>query len=173
MIIAKMNNTLDWDDYRIILQITDAGSLAKAASLAGLSHPTMFRRINAIEERLGVRLFDRFRTGYRPTLAGEALVATAREIAELATRRAGELIIITSRHQSFEAYASSLSNAEINECVQINSFRGFLDNLKIGRNTYIGGNLEVYGYNGDLVINEKLNFSNLSKIKSLASSFKI
>jgi DNA-binding transcriptional LysR family regulator len=85
MVIAQMNSSLDWDDYRIILQITDAGSLAKAASLAGLSHPTMFRRINAIEERLGVRLFDRFRTGYRPTLAGEALVATAREIAELAT----------------------------------------------------------------------------------------
>jgi len=41
------------------------------------------------------------------------------EIAELATRRAGELIIITSRHQSFEAYASSLSNAEINEWKKI------------------------------------------------------
>lgn len=41
------------------------------------------------------------------------------EIAELATRRSGELIVVTSRHQSFEAYASSLSNAEINEWKKI------------------------------------------------------
>lgn len=78
-----MNNVLDWDDYKTALLIADAGSLSKAARSAGSSHPTMFRRINAVEEKLGVRLFERFRTGYQPTAAGEEVVAVARQIAEL------------------------------------------------------------------------------------------
>lgn len=78
-----MNNKLNWNDYEIVLQIADAGSLSKAAHLAGSSHPTMFRRINAVEEKLGVRIFERFRTGYQPTAAGEELVSVARQIAEL------------------------------------------------------------------------------------------
>ena len=47
---------------------------------------------------------------------------------------------------------SLINNAEIEEYVQIGSFRGSLANLKVGRNTYIGGDLQVYGYNGDLLI---------------------
>lgn len=87
-----MNNMLDWNDYKVALQIAEAGSLSKAARRAGSSHPTMFRRINAVEAKLGVRLFDRLRTGYRPTAAGEEVVAIARQIAELTTeteRRVG------------------------------------------------------------------------------------
>lgn len=78
-----MNDTLDWNDYEIVLRIADAGSLSKAAQMLGSSHPTMFRRINAVEEKLGVRLFERFRTGYKATAAGEELVSVARQIAEL------------------------------------------------------------------------------------------
>ncbi|QHQ37131.1 LysR family transcriptional regulator [Algicella marina] len=78
-----MNDKLDWNDYETVLRVADAGSLTRAAQLAGSSHPTMFRRINAVEQKLGVRLFDRFRTGYRPTAAGEEIVSVARQIAEL------------------------------------------------------------------------------------------
>ena len=49
----------------------------------------------------------------------EGDVYILQEIAELATRIDGRLIIVTSRHQSFEAYASSLSNAEVNEWKKI------------------------------------------------------
>lgn len=80
-----MNNALDWDDYRIALLIADAGSLSKAAKAAGSSHPTLFRKINAVEQKLGVRLFERYRTGYQPTAAGEELIAVARQIADLTT----------------------------------------------------------------------------------------
>lgn len=79
-----MNGRLDWSDYQIVLLIAEAGSLSGAAHRAGSSHPTMFRRINAVEERLGVRLFERFRTGYRLTPAGEEVAATAREMESLA-----------------------------------------------------------------------------------------
>ncbi len=81
-----MNSSLDWNDYKIVLQIADAGSLSGAARQAGSSHPTMFRRINAVEEKLGVRLFERFRSGYQPTAAGEEIVAAARQIAELTNK---------------------------------------------------------------------------------------
>ncbi|MGQ3486920.1 LysR family transcriptional regulator [Roseovarius pacificus] len=79
-----MNYKLDWSDYEIVLRIAEAGSLSKAAHVAGSSHPTMFRKINAVEKKLGVRLFDRFRTGYRMTVAGEEVVSAARRIAEIA-----------------------------------------------------------------------------------------
>lgn len=78
-----MNDRLDWSEYEIVLRIAEAGSLSGAARCAGSSHPTLFRRINAVEEKLGVRLFERFRTGYLPTVAGEEVVAAARRIAEL------------------------------------------------------------------------------------------
>lgn len=78
-----MNNGLNWDEYRIALLIADAGSLSKAARQGGLSHPTLFRRVNALEGKLGVRLFERFSTGYQPTAAGEEILAVARQIAEL------------------------------------------------------------------------------------------
>lgn len=78
-----MNNKLDWNDYQTVLRIAEAGTLSGAAHMIGSSHPTMFRRINALEERLGVRLFERFRTGYRLTPSGEEVAATARKIEEL------------------------------------------------------------------------------------------
>ncbi|SLN11311.1 HTH-type transcriptional regulator YofA [Roseivivax jejudonensis] len=78
-----MNKKLDWNDYATVLRIAEAGSLAGAAHRIGSSHPTMFRRINAVEAKLGVRLFERFRTGYRLTSAGEKVAAAAREIEEL------------------------------------------------------------------------------------------
>ncbi|EPX81909.1 LysR family transcriptional regulator [Salipiger mucosus] len=78
-----MNDKLDWTDYETVLRIAEAGSLTGAAQRLGTSHPTMFRRINAVEDRLGVRLFERFRTGYVPTTAGEDLVAAARQIEAL------------------------------------------------------------------------------------------
>ena len=75
--------SLDWNDYRLILAVGRAGSLNGAAKRLRISHPTVFRQVNAIERKLGVRLFERSREGYTPTAAGEDVVAAA---AELETR---------------------------------------------------------------------------------------
>lgn len=75
-----MNNTLAWDDLRLVLAIADAGTLSGAGRRLGLSHATLFRRLNGVEERLGVRLFDRARSGYSATLAGEEIAETARHV---------------------------------------------------------------------------------------------
>nr|WP_206022273.1 LysR family transcriptional regulator [Halomonas bachuensis] len=72
---------LHWDDLRVVQAIAEAGSLSGAGRRLGTSHATVFRRLNTIETRLGVALFERSRTGYAPTPAGEDLAATAARVA--------------------------------------------------------------------------------------------
>lgn len=72
-----LETLVKWDDLRVVLAIGRAGSLSAAARALRVSHPTVFRRLNQIEERLGVRLFERGRSGYGLTLAGEEMLALA------------------------------------------------------------------------------------------------
>lgn len=62
---------LDWSDVPYILSVCEAGSLAGAARMLGVNHSTVFRRVEGVETRLGVRLFDRQSHGYVMTSAGE------------------------------------------------------------------------------------------------------
>ncbi len=71
-----------WDDLRIVLAIQRSGSLSAAGRALSVSHATVYRRLEALEARLGARLFERARTGYTPTPAGEALSAAARRMEE-------------------------------------------------------------------------------------------
>jgi DNA-binding transcriptional LysR family regulator len=73
---------LDWSDLRHALAVADAGSLAGAARELGVNHTTVLRRLDALEARLGARLFDRRRSGYQPTEAGLAVLAHARHMAD-------------------------------------------------------------------------------------------
>ena len=75
-----MNRHFHWDDLRVILAIAVAGTLSGAGRRLGMSHATVFRRLGEIEDRLGVKLFERSRTGYSSTLAGEEAAAAARRI---------------------------------------------------------------------------------------------
>jgi molybdenum-dependent DNA-binding transcriptional regulator ModE len=72
-----MNSPLSWDEFRLVKAIADARSLVGAADGLGLNHSTIFRRLGAVEEALGTRLFERSRSGYQPTAAGEEMVALA------------------------------------------------------------------------------------------------
>ena len=77
---AKMNNRLNWDDLRLVLAISSAGTLSGAGRALGVSHATVFRRLGEIEDRMGVKLFERSRRGYAATLAGEEMAAAARRV---------------------------------------------------------------------------------------------
>ena len=48
--------------------------------MLGVNHSTVFRRIGAIEEKLGVRLFERLTSGYVMTEAGEAILESGGRI---------------------------------------------------------------------------------------------
>ena len=84
----------DWDDLRLFLAVARAGSLSGAAKLLGVTHSTVFRRIGAFEERLGVRLFDRLPSGYALTAAGEemrdSVLRIEEEISALALKVTGQ-----------------------------------------------------------------------------------
>ena len=68
----------DWNDLRLVLAVTRARSLAGAARALGIDHSTVFRRLNASEKKLGLRLFERLPGGvYQPTAAGERMAAAA------------------------------------------------------------------------------------------------
>jgi DNA-binding transcriptional LysR family regulator len=73
---------VSWDDYRTVLAVSLARSLAGAAELLGVNQSTVFRRLGAMEERLGARLFERSRTGYSLTAAGEEMVKLANKMAD-------------------------------------------------------------------------------------------
>jgi DNA-binding transcriptional LysR family regulator len=64
----------DWDDLRVFLTLAREGSLTLAAKRLGVSHPTVARRVHALEERIGARLFDRLPDRFVPTAAGEELI---------------------------------------------------------------------------------------------------
>ncbi|MBA55181.1 MAG: hypothetical protein CMK89_12070 [Pseudomonadales bacterium] len=72
---------LDWNDLHYFNAVAREGSLAKAAQALGVTHSTVFRRINQLEETLGVRLFDRLQEGYRLTDLGEEMLRYSDQVA--------------------------------------------------------------------------------------------
>jgi len=65
----------NWDDLRIFLALARGGTLTTAAKALGVSHPTVSRRVQALEKQIGARLFDRLPDRFVPTGAGEELLA--------------------------------------------------------------------------------------------------
>lgn len=72
----------DWDDYRVILAVARAGSLRRAATLLGLTHTTVARRLASLQDTRGI-LFERKPSGYTPTELGEAMIETAERMEQL------------------------------------------------------------------------------------------
>lgn len=96
---ARMNlatKTLAWDDFRLIKAIAETRTLPAAAIALGLNHSTVFRRLGQIEEALGLKLFERHRSGYVATPAGEEMAMLASrfdgDISAFAIRLAGQEI---------------------------------------------------------------------------------
>jgi len=68
---------LDWDDLRFFLSIARTGSLSGAARELGVTQPTVGRRLEKAEARLGAKLFQRTPTGFVLTDAGESVLEHA------------------------------------------------------------------------------------------------
>ncbi len=97
--------TIDtWDEIRTAFQVARLGTVSGAAEVLGVHHATVIRHIDALEKRLGTRLFQRHARGYTPTEAGHDLLSVAQttdeQFAQLANRIkgqgetvAGELVI--------------------------------------------------------------------------------
>jgi len=75
--IGPKTDHVDWEDLRTALFLARAGSVRRAARALGVSHSTVLRRIDALEESTGVRLFERKPDGYELTAAGQDVFDTA------------------------------------------------------------------------------------------------
>jgi DNA-binding transcriptional LysR family regulator len=71
---------LNWDDLRYFLAVVDTGSLTGAARKLRVEHTTVARRIEALEQSLGLRLFDRLPRQWQLTAEGENLVPGSRRL---------------------------------------------------------------------------------------------
>jgi DNA-binding transcriptional LysR family regulator len=75
---------MDWSDVRIFLAIARTGTLGAAARALHLSHPTMGRRLRALEAATGQVLFQRTTDGFVLTEEGAAVLSLAEQMEESA-----------------------------------------------------------------------------------------
>jgi DNA-binding transcriptional LysR family regulator len=99
--------SMQWNDLRYVLAVVRTGSALRAADSLGVNQATVLRRLDAIEAAMGMQLFERRRSGLRPTEAGRLAADTAERMEldakafenELAARRralAGTVRLTTS-----------------------------------------------------------------------------
>ncbi len=83
----------NWDEIRTAYHVARLGTVSGAAEVLGVHHATVIRHIDALEQRLGVKLFQRHPRGYTATEAGEDLLRVAAttddQFAQLAGRIKG------------------------------------------------------------------------------------
>jgi DNA-binding transcriptional LysR family regulator len=72
----------NWDEIRTAYQVALNGTVSGASDVLGVHHATVIRHIDALERRLGVRLFQRHARGYTPTEAGRDLLVIAQRTDE-------------------------------------------------------------------------------------------
>lgn len=85
----------DWNRARAFLVTAEEGSLSAAARALGMAQPTLGRQVDALEEELGVVLFERVGRGFTLTPGGLELLEHVRAMGEAANR-----VSLTSTGQS-------------------------------------------------------------------------
>ena len=81
----------NWDEVRTAYQVARMGTVSGAAEVLGVHHATVIRHIDAIEARLGVKLFQRHARGYTPTEAGLDLLRVAQATDDQFSQLVGRL----------------------------------------------------------------------------------
>jgi DNA-binding transcriptional LysR family regulator len=75
---------MEWNDVRIFLAVVRSGSFGEAARTLKVSHPTVGRRIKAIEDEAEQALFRRTKAGLVLTDAGDAVLTLAESMEDSA-----------------------------------------------------------------------------------------
>lgn len=97
-----MNNlplALDWNQMRALLATVETGSLSAAAKRLGLTQPTLGRQVAALEEQLGLAIFERIGRRLVLTEAGQQLLGHLRDMGAAAEKIA---LTATSQSQAIE-----------------------------------------------------------------------
>ncbi|MEO0502116.1 MAG: LysR family transcriptional regulator, partial [Pseudomonadota bacterium] len=109
-----MDHGFDWNRLRAFLATAETGSLSAAARSLGLTQPTLGRQVTALEEELGLALFERAGRAMVLTDAGRELLQDARAMGEAANRIA---LVAEGRSHALEGQikvtASDMTSAYI------------------------------------------------------------
>lgn len=81
----------NWDEIRTAYQVARLGTVSGAAEVLGVHHATVIRHIDALEKRLGTKLFQRHARGYTATEAGQDLLAVAQATDDQFIQLAGRI----------------------------------------------------------------------------------
>lgn len=88
-----------WDEIRTAYHVARLGTVSGAADALGVHHATVIRHIDALEGRLGTKLFQRHARGYTATEAGDDLMqvaqATDDQFTQLVSRLKGRGTSVT------------------------------------------------------------------------------
>ncbi len=76
----------DWNDLKYFLEVSRRGKLIHAAKSLNVDHTTVSRRIAALQEATGAKLFEKTDKGYIPTIAGQKLLKIAQDMENTASR---------------------------------------------------------------------------------------
>lgn len=95
MHIRMVYPNFDWNQARAFLATAECGSLSAAARQLGQTQPTLGRQVTALEETLGVVLFERVGRGLELTQSGVELLDHVR-----AMRDAADRVSLTASGQS-------------------------------------------------------------------------
>lgn len=81
----------NWDEIRTAYQVARMGTVSGAAEVLGVHHATVIRHIDALEGRLGAKLFQRHARGYTATEAGQDLLKIAGSVDDQFSQLAGRI----------------------------------------------------------------------------------
>jgi DNA-binding transcriptional LysR family regulator len=101
--------SFDWNHARAFLATAEIGSLSAAARAMGLTQPTLSRQVEALEQALGVVLFERVGRGLMLTPSGLDLLEHVRGMGEAAERLA---LAATGRSETIEG-GITLTTSEV------------------------------------------------------------
>ncbi|WP_424926610.1 LysR family transcriptional regulator [Amaricoccus tamworthensis] len=82
---------MKWDDMRVFLAVARHNRLLAAGRKLGLDPATVGRRITALEDAIGTKLFDRSPQGYSLTDSGNSLISHAQAMENQAAAAAEEI----------------------------------------------------------------------------------
>ena len=80
-----------WDEIRTAFHVARMGTVSGAAEALGVHHATVIRHVDALEARLGTKLFQRHARGYTPTEAGMDLLQVAAATDDQFTQLVGRI----------------------------------------------------------------------------------
>lgn len=105
----------DWNRARAFLVTAEEGSLSAAARALDMAQPTLGRQVTALEEELGVALFERVGRGLVLTPSGLELVDHVRAMGEAAQRMS---LAASGQAQAIEGTVS-ISASEVDSAFRL------------------------------------------------------